>query len=161
MDIKQATDKRINELCRIATLAGLDVPPDIQVKYTTTGRRAGSCRYIKGDTSTVSLNFNTAIAQKYTESFLDTTVPHELAHAIDAYQHGKSGHGRPWRNIMHKLGIDNPQRCHDHDLTGIVKGYIYACECKEHILSTIRHNKVVKKGAKYRCKDCKQELIAK
>ncbi len=46
--------------------------------------------------------------------FLVDTVPHEVAHLMEYHISGKIGHKALWKDIMGKMGIVNPKRCHTY-----------------------------------------------
>jgi SprT protein len=69
-------------------------------------------------------------------------------------------HGREWRQIMTIMGVD-PKRCHSYTVEKVrrvAKDYIYKCSCKEHKISSILHNRMVKGGKFYTCNRCKGRI---
>jgi len=89
-------------------------------------------------------------------------VPHETAHFLAYRLHGRGirPHGLEWQAIMRRLGAD-PTRCHDYDIEGLsarrLSYFDYHCDCRDHRLSTIRHNKV-RRGTSYLCRQCGTSL---
>ena len=90
------------------------------------------------------------------------TVAHELAHLVSVelygYKLGK-GHGPKWKSIMRQFGV-SPDRCHKLDTSALKRKHkkwqVY-CDCKEHMIGTIRLRKMVR-GVKYNCKLCKTNI---
>lgn len=130
------------------------------IKYEKRGTTAGYAFY---DPPVV--DFNMAIYRENTEEFLARTVPHEVAHIV-AYQimgeKGK-GHGYWWKFVMEQVFKIPAKRCHSYDVNHlktrqIRRDWVYQCNCRTHILSTIKHNKF-QKGVKYLCNSCRGTLI--
>jgi len=80
---------------------------------------------------------------------LQSTVLHEIAHAVDMLLHGRSsGHGYNWQRIMLAFN-QTPHRCNqDADVTADMlqkraakAKWIYACERCEHEFSAMRRKK--------------------
>jgi SprT protein len=127
------------------------------------GTWGGYCNFTKKE-----LMFQLDFAEHHKEDFLNRTVPHEVAHWIDKEVNGyqyKGGrrdiHGKSWQDIMIKVYGLEPSRCHNYDISVTkVKGgrnYVYECKCKEHHLSSIRHNRI-RRGTIYSCNLCGGEL---
>ncbi len=96
------------------------------------------------------------------ESFLDQTIPHEVAHLVARRLHGSGirPHGREWRQLMNFFQAD-PVRCHNYDMSGIrcraMRQYSYSCGCRQHQLSAIRHKRILN-GQTYLCRRCGESL---
>ena len=110
------------------------------------------------------IRYNPYIFSKYFEDSFDSTVPHEVAHYVSDIIYGLKNikpHGEEWKAIMQDFGA-NPAVTADYDLTGIpqkkLSSFTYRCSCREHQLSSIRHNKINKKRFKYYCNYCKKLL---
>lgn len=123
------------------------------VRFDLKGKAAGQA--IKnGDW--YEIRVNPEIAAQNWEEYLNQTIPHEVAHIVQYQIYPYcGGHGRAWKGIMRVFGKD-PKRCHDYDLTNVTvrrqRRIRYECEpgC-EHMLTMTRHNKIQRKGDKYRC----------
>jgi hypothetical protein len=102
---------------------------------------------------------------------LNDTVPHEVAHFISVFVHGRNGdgHGWLWKSVMSVIGIRSAERCHQYSLEGVkvrnsVTPFKYSCGCKDftHELSNTKHTRhqaAVSVGRKgYRCRKCKKFL---
>lgn len=97
------------------------------------------------------------------------TVIHEVCHVVDMWRSlsdptwqrdGK--HGASWRKLMRECGVE-PKRCHSVDRTGLPgvrrapRTQVY-CGCPNGLtLAPIQYGKL-QRGAKYRCRKCKQHL---
>lgn len=46
------------------------------------------------------------LMDKYPEEFDKVTIPHELCHHIAFRLYGDKGHGRAWKFVMAKMGLD-------------------------------------------------------
>ncbi|QUX95923.1 SprT family zinc-dependent metalloprotease [Marinomonas sp. CT5] len=118
------------------------------------GRAAGTAHLQKNE-----LRFNHFMYQQDPIEFLETVVPHEVAHLIVFQIYGTTvrPHGKEWKAVMLKVYGLNPSRTHNFDVPKPKNVYQYHCSCKSHELSKLRHNKV-QKGVEYICKDCRKIL---
>lgn len=134
----------------------------IEVRFDLRGRAAGmfvfrhGLRYIR---------YNPWIFAKYFDDNLATTVPHEVSHYIIAELYGCRGvrpHGPEWKALMHCFGAD-PSVTADFDLSGIPqrreRRHLYRCHCREHQLTTRKHNTIVRGRYYYACRHCNGRLV--
>lgn len=131
--------------------------PVPEIRFDLRGMTAGQCIWRRRRTPV--LRFNLRLAEDHRDDFVTTTVAHEVAHLVTIACHGKAPpHGEEWRAVMRHLGIGNPERCHRYavDSSGLrrQRRWAYACDCREHQLSTTRHNRVRRDQAEYRCRHC-------
>jgi SprT protein len=138
-----------------------DFPP-VPVAFDLKGSSAGMFRVGRRD---VHIRYNPWLFAKYFEENLEGTVPHEVAHYIVHCLHGLhrvQPHGREWRAVMADFDAD-PSVTGDFDLTGIParrqRRFRYRCACREHAVSTRRHNTVQQGRGRYECRLCRQELV--
>jgi SprT protein len=110
------------------------------------------------------IRYNPWIFSKYFDENLRDTVPHEVAHYIVHELYGSrrvKPHGRQWRSLMRQFGADAGVTF-DLDLAGIPRRrqrtHAYICGCREHWLSSTRHNRVVRGTGRYHCVSCGGEL---
>jgi SprT protein len=95
-----------------------------------------------------------------TESYLNQTIPHEVAHIFQrSISSTERSHGPIWQGLMRKIGL-RPDRCHNYDTTVSARyeTYTYICKCQKHKVSKIIHNKMLK-GQKRTCRACKDTVI--
>ncbi|HHJ34259.1 MAG TPA: metallopeptidase (SprT family) [Gammaproteobacteria bacterium] len=116
---------------------------------------------------TREIRYNPYIFSKYYDDNFNTTVPHEVAHYISDIIYGLRNikpHGNEWKQIMLDFNADATVTT-DYDLSGIpqkkLSSFTYQCSCREHQLSSIRHNKINRKRFKYYCNFCKKPLQLK
>jgi SprT protein len=134
--------------------------PDVAVRLDLRGASAGQLRqYRNGD---LVIRYNLAMAAAQPEAFIAQTVPHEVAHVITHVCHGRvRPHGAEWRRVMAWFGFDEPTRCHDFAPPGgpsrRQRRWDYRCGCREHQLSTTRHNRA-QQGLAYICRACGMPL---
>jgi len=137
----------------------------LDIVFNLKGRTSGMYRvhYHMGRYSR-EIRYNPYIFSKYFEDSFNSTVPHEVAHYISDIIYGLNNikpHGEEWRTIMLDFGADATVTA-NYDLTGIpqkkLSSFTYQCACREHQLSSIRHNKINKKRFKYYCNYCKKLL---
>ena len=125
------------------------------------GKNAGYFRVQRNGHALI--NYNPELYQQYAEDFLLRTVPHEVAHLVAYQEFGRKirPHGQEWKNVMRLFGADI-RRCHNYDVAEIqsrqYRTFSYHCDCMEHTLTAIRHNRI-KKGQIYQCKKCRQPLV--
>lgn len=85
--------------------------------------------------------------------FIEEVVPHELAHLLVFKQFGKvKPHGNEWQYMMATVLGREPKTTHHFAVKR--PDYIYVCQCQEHHLTKIRHNKIQRQHTDYRCKKC-------
>ena len=134
--------------------------PDPQIRFDPRGRVAGQVRF--GSRGPWVIRYNAALMLANAEDFLSTTVPHEVAHLVAYAQYGLRirPHGPEWRSVMHFYGVA-PERCHRYDLSDVsgrtLRQFDYHCSCRDHRLSSIRHNRVLS-GRDYICRRCATPL---
>ncbi|PLW70486.1 SprT-like domain-containing protein [Pseudohalioglobus lutimaris] len=111
------------------------------------------------------IRYNPWIFSKYWQLNLDGTVPHEVAHYIvhEVYGVGKvKPHGVEWQALMHYFNAD-PEVTFKLDLEGIPqrrqRTHPYRCGCREHQVSTTRHNRMRKGQGSYLCRYCEAHLV--
>lgn len=110
------------------------------------------------------IRFNPFIFARHFEESLASTVPHEVAHYICFELHGgkPKPHGKEWKAIMRAFGVPANATC-QLDISDLpqkrLKRYIYHCQCSQHELTSIRHNRIVRGVANYACPKCQTRLI--
>jgi SprT protein len=129
----------------------------IEIRFDLRGRTSGM--YVLKNRQRY-LRFNPYIFAKYFEDSMATTVPHEVAHYVADMLFGFKNirpHGKEWRNVMLSLGV-KPQVTGNYDLSGITvkrqRRFDYVCDCMTHELTTVRHNRIINKNARYLCQKC-------
>ncbi len=134
--------------------------PAPEIRFDLRGQAAGQVQWQRRK---AVLRYNLEIARRHTADFLATTVTHEVAHLVTTACHGRvRPHGEEWRAVMAYFGIDQPSRCHDYTLeeAGIKRQrrWSYRCDCRDHALSTTRHNRARTGSAIYHCRYCGSAL---
>ncbi|GJL83030.1 MAG: protein SprT [marine bacterium B5-7] len=154
------TDKRIAEASVRYGVAMSSIP----VEFDLTGQCAGMYQ-VRG--RQMRIRYNPWIFQRHFEENLINTVTHEVAHyVVDMVNRGRRvrPHGDEWRQVMMDFNVI-PEVRHQCDLSGIPvrrqRRFDYECDCQEHALSTVRHNRVVAGRVVYRCKQCGSALQLK
>ncbi len=142
-------------LIRAAEHYGIS-PPRVEVRFDLRGKSAGMASH--GAASGMVIRYNGLLLRENGEDFLRRTVPHEVAHLITRLVFGSRcrPHGAEWRRVMGFFGAD-PSRCHAYDTsrarTRTLKEFRYACGCRDHALTSIRHNRA-RRGQRYLCRSC-------
>ncbi|WP_421852045.1 SprT family zinc-dependent metalloprotease [Marinomonas sp.] len=118
------------------------------------GRAAGTAHLHKNE-----LRFNQFMYQQNPVEFLDTVVPHEVAHIIvfQIYGNTVKPHGKEWQAVMLKVYGIRPSRTHTFDVPPQKQAYEYHCSCQKHQFTKQRHTRV-QKGVEYICKKCRTTL---
>jgi len=165
--VKEAVTAKLAECHRIAEAKGKPFVAHLRLLWV--GGKGGHY-----SPKTKEIAINAALALKSQENFnhiVNVTVPHEAAHAIQ-FQHyprvfrGSSiaHHDHHWAYIMNTFFHLPATRCHQMDVTGVKKTrakaprpFHYACACREHHITSIKHNRI-QKGGIYRCKSCLQVI---
>ncbi|MCB1844027.1 MAG: SprT-like domain-containing protein [Halioglobus sp.] len=111
------------------------------------------------------IRYNPWIFAKYFEENLRDTVPHEVSHYLVHAVYGDRGvkpHGPEWRGLMQALGAD-PGVTFNLDLDDIPqrrqRTHPYRCGCRQHELSSTRHNRVQRGRGRYQCVKCAGLLV--
>ena len=107
----------------VKTKTGIILPePDIRIIRLKNGW-AGAARY-NHLTKIVEINLNPQFLLKYTDDFIERTIPHEVCHAVAQFQHGKNGngHGVYWRKYMKEVFGLFPWV---HHIYGVEKLWVY------------------------------------
>ena len=141
----------------------------VEISFDLKGRSSGMYRikYAKGRIfmrQQREIRYNPYIFSKYFEDNYATTIPHEVAHYVTDIIYGLKNikpHGKEWKAVMHAFDADASVTA-NYDLSGIPLKqhslFTYQCECREHQLTSIRHNKIKKRRYQYYCNYCKQTL---
>lgn len=124
------------------------------IKLNQRGRAAGTAHLQKNE-----VRFNLYMYQQDPQKFVETVVPHEVAHLVvfNLYGPRVRPHGREWQAIMLNVYDLQPERTHDFLPKPPDKLFLYQCACQEHKLSIRRHNKI-QQGYQYLCRNCRGAL---
>lgn len=121
--------------------------------------RAGYCNYSNNE---IHLNSNYLKSKNWKE-FLEDTPLHELAHAISWQLYDATGHKEVWKSVCYSLGLRG-NRCHNFEKPEDInatkrkrKRYSAHCSCMEHIITSIKYNRMLK-GTRYICIKCRGYL---
>jgi len=132
------------------------------VLFDLCGRAAGMFKVVGQD---CWIRYNPWIFGKYFEENLRDTVPHEVAHFIVHRLYGcrrVKPHGPEWQALMEAFGAD-PGVTFDLDISGVPqrrqRSHRYLCDCREHKVSSTRHNRVLGGRATYQCRSCRGKLV--
>ena len=119
-----------------------------KIVYKPKGSIAGSAILNRWE-----IQLNTTMLFENGEKFIEEVVPHELSHLITFQIYGKvKPHGKEWQYIMSEIMKQPPKVTHNFNFKR--KEYVYICDCQEHYLSSIRHNKIEKNKISYQCLKC-------
>ncbi len=151
-----------------AVLFNIKTKP-VEITFNLKGRSSGMYRIRHGKGLIFmqqhrEIRYNPYIFSKYFEDNYTTTIPHEVAHYVTDIIYGLKNikpHGREWKAVMHAFDADASVTA-NYDLSGIPLKkqslFTYQCDCREHQLTSIRHNKIKKRRFQYYCNYCKQRL---
>lgn len=129
--------------------------------------KVGGYYYSKGHKVKVNM---VLFAENY-EDYLDTTIPHEVAHSLQRHLHGhinyRNGrrimpHGQEWKRIMIAFN-KSPKVTHNYDVENatqrtVPREFVYRCGCRTHNFTIIRHRRSQRSQGGYRCRRCGQSL---
>ena len=151
--IRQQTDRLIQQA------AGLFEYPlkPIDIYFDLKGRNLGM--YVMKNRQRY-IRYNPHVFARHFDACLQQTIPHEVAHYVCDCLYGFGNikpHGAEWKSVMRALGAE-PRVRSTLDMTGLpgrhYRQFHYDCGCTSHQLSSIRHNKVRRGQAVYRCRQC-------
>lgn len=132
--------------------------PMPSISFDLRGMTAGKAYYRKNH-----VQLNAILYLENTQSFIEDTIPHEVAHLIagQVFGMGIQAHGQEWKSVMRAFGVA-PERTHSYDVSNsrTTATFDYVCRCKEHKLSSRRHANI-QRGTSYRCKACGTTLTPK
>ncbi|MCK4833657.1 MAG: SprT-like domain-containing protein [Gammaproteobacteria bacterium] len=143
----------------------------VDITFDLKGRSAGMYRVRSSKNRMFSfkqphreIRYNPYIFSKYFDDNYASTIPHEVAHYVTDILYGLRNikpHGKEWKAVMDAFDADASVTA-DYDLSGIPLKkqslFTYHCDCREHQLSSIRHNRIKKHRHQYYCRHCKQTL---
>lgn len=119
-----------------------------KIVYRPKGSIAGSAYLTRWE---IQLNSQLLCENKL--DFIKEVVPHELAHLIVFKEFGKvRPHGKEWKYMMSSILGKDPKVRHHFFVSR--PNYVYRCQCQEHHLTQIRHNKMQNQHIQYSCKKC-------
>lgn len=118
------------------------------------GRAAGTAHLQKNE-----LRFNAFMYQQNPIEFINTVVPHEVAHIIvfQIYGNTVKPHGKEWKAVMLKVFGIAPNRTHTFDTPPQKQAFEYRCSCQKHHFTKQRHTRA-QRGMEYICKGCRSTL---
>lgn len=160
LDLRQRAEALTRKLLNRAERRYRRPMPNPEIHFDLRGRSAGMMCHIPGRPP--KLRFNLQLLAENRDGFLETTVPHEVAHLVVRELFGAAArpHGREWKAVMAFFGVE-ANRCHDYDVSGSqtrrLERFLYQCDCRQHQLTSIRHRRVLG-GQTYLCRACKQPL---
>lgn len=137
--------------------------PEASLDFSLRGRCAGQA--IVEKTGTTQLRINLQLLRENLDDYLSQTVPHEVSHLAVNWQARNKRlkprpHGTEWQAVMRNCFDLEAKRCHSYQTTParvVPRPFLYACSCREHLLTSIMHNKI---GLSYQalCKACRTPL---
>ncbi len=162
--IKGAAEKAVRRAEAIARrYYAIDLPP-ADIAFTLRGRCAGQARLHPNDR--MELRFNLALLAENSDDFLSRTIPHEVAHLVVFWRaRGQNRrprpHGPEWQQVMCDCFRQDPLRTHAYRTTPariVRRSFRYACNCREHFLTAIRHNRM-SRHRQLQCTHCHSRLV--
>jgi SprT protein len=143
----------------------------IPLLFDLRGRAAGMFKVVGRERC---IRYNPWIFGKYFAENLQDTVPHEVAHYVVHEVYGVRGgrllprrrsaikpHGAESQALMARFGAD-AEVTFKLDLEGVPqrrqRTHPYHCGCREHDVSTTRHNRILRGAGRYHCRYCKGQL---
>jgi SprT protein len=140
-DLKKMAD-------RIQTRKNLDI--EVSLKISNLKRAAGQYHRDRKE-----IRISEHLIQNHPEKVEDT-LKHELGHAVvdQKYSRRVKPHGREWKTVMKKLGVEDPSACHSLKLAE----YKYFVRCSnpncDVEFGRYRKSKKVKHADRYVCGKC-------
>jgi len=137
--------------------------PEASIDFSLRGRCAGQA--IVERKGATCLRINLQLLRENRDDYLSQTIPHEVSHLVVNWQARKKRlkprpHGIEWQSVMRDCFGLEAKRCHSYQTTParvVPRPFLYACRCREHLLTSIMHNKI---GLSYQalCKACRTPL---
>ncbi|QCR35083.1 SprT family zinc-dependent metalloprotease [Nissabacter sp. SGAir0207] len=149
--LQQAVMLRLRQSLRQANARlGTDYP-EPALLYQQRGTSAGTAWLERWE-----IRLNPVLLLENQQAFIDQVIPHELAHLLVHRHFGRvPPHGKQWQWMMESvLGVP-AHRTHSFGIASVQsKTFPYRCGCQKHELTLRRHNRVQRKEAEYRCRQC-------
>ncbi len=157
--------EKTREWLRLASQLWQQPFDDIPVYFDLRGKTSGMY-VVRGGAfgKDQRIRFNPSIFARHYEESCASTIPHEVAHHICYELHGRrvKPHGKEWRAIMQAFEVPAEATC-KLDLSDIpqkrLRRFDYVCGCREHELTSIRHNRIQRGHSRYTCPKCQQLLV--
>lgn len=115
---------------------------DIPIVFFSKGQKAGQVQILN---NVYNIEFNVDAIHKDWNKMINDAIPHEVAHIVDHYIHGKfNNHNQKWKYIARKLGCTG-DRCHTMKLEKARRRRkaMYVATCGTEIWVSINmHNKI-------------------
>lgn len=128
---------------------GIELFNKVTLDLSLKGKAAG-CAIHDPDQDEYIIRLNLEAGEDF---LIKDTLPHEVAHILQAALGSKMDHGRAWEFYCKQLG-GTGLMYHELQLTPArkLKEFLYIVNGEQIVLTTIRHNKVQKKGITYSSK---------
>lgn len=124
------------------------------VSYSVRGQKAGIAYLERNE-----IRFNPVLLAENNQTFINQTVPHELAHILVYQQFGRvAPHGKEWKMMMEEVLNVPAHIYHCFDTRNTAKHFEYLCDCQTHFLSVRRHNALQQGKRQYICTKCRKPL---
>lgn len=128
------------------------------IAFNQRGRTAGVAYLERWE-----IRLNPILLIENSDDFIREVIPHEYAHLLVFALFGKvQPHGKEWQMMMTQIMGLPANRTHqfntDNSVTRKYQRFSYRCECKDHALTSIRHNRIQAGKAQYHCKSCGSAL---
>lgn len=151
---------RVVEDCfaKASELYNVDLKSKTEIRFNITAARLlgqaqwRTCRW-SGEVSKTVLRFHPTAMGQHLQHYLDTTVPHEVAHLVCALRPelGRN-HNRGWANVASSLGCKQPTATNtgvNWDLAKPGKSFAYIDSKGEMRTVTARQHNELQRGATY------------
>ncbi len=139
----------------------IDIPTPI-IHFDLKGTRGGVHR-------SGHLHFNPVLLMENVETYINQTVPHEMAHHVQllvypesltrmGFKKNRKVHGDDWKEIMRLFGVP-ANRCHSYDTSSVKRRHFVRhpayCQCNTPHSITMKLVNKIQAGRIFRCKTCK------
>ncbi len=158
-DWREEATRATRESLRLAQTIWPDLvlPSPITIGFRLRGHAAGiAC------VRPPSIQYNPALLERYTSRFVDTIVPHEVAHIVvdSLYTKRVKPHGSEWKEVVLRLGGE-PRATHEFETKAArrLRRYYYECSCDElHPFTGKSHRRARNGSFRYSCRKCAERL---
>lgn len=120
----------------------------LPIVFVAKGRSVGVARFATNafGQRVYNIEFSVDAIQKEWNDMIGDTIPHEMAHIVDCFVHGRpqQPHGPRWKSIARRLGCTG-KRTHNYNVEKArkTKQFQYEATCGSKVfLGTGRHNKI-------------------
>lgn len=118
--------------------------PRMVLSFDLRGKLLGQCAWNRKDLTKFTIRLNADLVQNNAKLHIETTIPHEIAHAICIANGWGEGHTQSWSAVCKKLGGDGERlAANEHTVYAKSGTFEYVASCGTPVrVSGIIHRRI-------------------